>query len=114
MPFYHDKATVDIRIIGQLWWGGPAATARHLRLGDGPFQEHIEPTQEAIEDWIGVHTGDFSAVDDWTADITTPGECCPTCGRIQFSTETIPWTDPDSDNAWTDCMYPVEAEGGAA
>ena len=52
-----------------------------------------ELTKNNIDRWVSLHTGDFSSVDDYRADIG------------DFLQD---WENPESELTFNDCMYPEE------
>lgn len=105
---------VTIRVVGRLWLPPAiAATTYRARLvEDGQLTagsiERSELTREGIEDWLTRNAGDFSAVEDFSADWTTPLDPCPTCKQARCDSHEIGWNDPDSEFTWADATFGSE------
>ena len=100
------RETINVKVVGKLWLPQcPAAQEYDLTIGQGPFETDIEPTQGGVESWIATHTGDFSIVEDYQAEIRTPIEPCEECGHARFAYRTIGWADEESEFTFMDCMY---------
>ena len=111
------REQVTIQVIGLLWMPMCDAAAEFTpTLADDPDADYgiageLERfSHDAIEDWIGVNTGDFSAVVDWRAEVTTRHESCAGCGQTIPETEALEWSDPDSEFRFIDSMYGSEEE----
>ena len=86
-----------VRIIGSLWM--PAITAATQQRIDAYELENMRGedgaiTRESVEHWVMTHSGDFSSVIDFHADIED--------GDISV---VIDWESEDSEYTYTDCMY---------
>jgi hypothetical protein len=58
-----------------------------------------ELTQDSIEHWIMLHSGDFQEIIAWEADIED--------GEVTRLFCTPNWEN-DQEHTWVDCMSPVE------
>ena len=94
MPKY--LVTKDqVYVTGGIWmpYGAKAAVCYDIR----PSEAEAIKTREDLEDWASTHTGDFSSIDDISADFGSTGIV-------------IPWKTEDGEFQYIDCMYPSEDE----
>ena len=89
-----------IQVIGYIWLPSTMA-AMEYTLDDRDLERYSiskdNPTREDIERWISTNTGDFSNIVDYRADIGTA--------------KVLDWKDPESENTYNDCMFPVDDNG---
>lgn len=91
-----------VNIVGRLWYEGQATQHRKLdpydiesvkNCGDGRVD------RDAVETWLHHHTGDFSEIIDFEADLETDE------GNV-----VIPWENEDSAMAYDDSDMEIETE----
>jgi hypothetical protein len=92
-----------IQVIGKIWM--PAVTCAMQYDLTSYDVENIKATgdgkitRDAVEDWLGCHSGDFQSVADFSASIEDGND-----------TLDFPWAVEESEFTYCDCMYPAEAE----
>lgn len=69
----HVQIISFIQIVGKLWMGGVAATQQTLSKYDveNMTDENGNITRESVDEWLNSHSGDFSIVIDFRADLET-------------------------------------------
>lgn len=92
-----------IECIGHLWMPN-AQAAKRIELRDYDISniqdiarecfDSETITREAVDHWLALNEGDFQGVEDFAAFITDAPE--------------MPWSDPDNEFIYTDCMFPSE------
>jgi hypothetical protein len=89
-----------IEIIGKIWMPNiTAATILNLdRFDISNIIENDSITREDIDQWLTSHSGDFSRVIDFYADIELPN------GKNIV----ISWEKEESEYIFNDCMYAEE------
>ena len=87
----------QIQVLGYLWM--PSCLAATCLTLYGYDMENLgDPTdRDAVENWIGSHSGDFSQVLDFRADF-----------HIEDKHIVHEWAREDSACEYDDCMYPSE------
>lgn len=60
-------------------------------------------TRETVEQWLASHSGDFSSVTDFEADL-----------EVGTETVRIPWASEENEMTYLDCMFPPEEVSNAS
>jgi len=62
---------LHIIVLGKIWWpmGAVCSQEKSIQLGDKPFQVHINPTFDEVENWVMSNSGDFSEIVDWNCEM---------------------------------------------
>ena len=91
------KSEVDV--VGTLWMGGTGATTYNLDSYDveNAKDEVGNLTQESVERWVMLHSGDFQGVKDFRASLWD--------GKRDHD---FPFKDEENELTFNDCMYPCE------
>ena len=91
----------EIRVIGRIWQPGIGLCAMSYNpRADDLRDVDIVPategpiTRDSVQSWIDTHSGDFSEIVDWSAEIEDGDE-----------TITFDWQDEDNEMAYFDAMY---------
>lgn len=83
-----------IQVVGTIWMPSTtAATQYNLTAYD--IENIGEINRESVDLWLSTHSGDFSSVKDFRADIELPD------GRNVV----IEWEKEDNEFVFNDCMY---------
>lgn len=83
----------QIQVIGRIWMPYGAVCAQCIDLTAYDIENIGELTRDNVEQWLMCHSGDFSSIIDFRADIG------------DFLSE---WADEESECTYSDCMYPAE------
>ena len=88
----------NISVIGPIWWPNGAVCSLEIPLGSREIEQirdygEGEITRDAVEDWLGCHSGDFQSVTDFRADISA--------GEDDYLFD---WADPESDAVYLDTL----------
>ena len=87
-----------VNLIGSIWWPYGAICAMDYSMSAEDVAEVLSESdgttfREAVEDWLGTRTGDFSSIVDFRADL-------PGCE--------VPWLSEESEGVYDNCMYGEE------
>jgi len=92
-----------VQIIGGIWWpmGALCATQLELTAHDLENARDLEGnlTRESVEQWVATHSGDFSSVKDFRADLHDD----KTNSEVVFE-----WEREDSEVDFITCMFGEE------
>lgn len=89
-----------INVVGNLWMPNTQAAMQYtISASDikNMTDEDGQITRESVEDWLAGHSGDFSSITDFYADIEYNGV-----------NTIIQWNDEENEFAFNDMMYPIE------
>jgi hypothetical protein len=89
-----------VQIVGYLWMPQcKAATEQSVSSYDieNMTDDDGNVTRDSVEQWVMTHSGDFSSVIDFRADL-----------EVGDKTIVIDWEKEESECDFADCMYPAE------
>lgn len=103
--------TVSIEVLGRLWMPMCKVGQRNtINLGEGPWCVDIEPTADAVEDWLTANTGDFSEVIDWQAELVIEDTIQRDNASTTFTTWEYlkEWDSEENEFAFAECFQKGE------
>lgn len=102
-----ETTSYEVRVVGQLWWGGTAATSYTVRepmeYPQGDDETAVQYECRMVE--CAAETGDFQCVD--AVEIVRTSTVVDG-GKVVTTTETTQPFDDEAEMVYFDCMYGSE------